>query len=496
LKYKNFYKKSINLIYMKKRRYLILVIFFSFFLFTFNGYIEAQAFNKIISSLKWANTVGAKTMPTGTKIYKVNDYGGNNDGKTVNTGAIQKAIDVCSANGGGIVVFEAGSYITGSIFVKKNVHLKIDKEVTIVGSQDIADYPEIDTRVAGIEMKWPAALINILNEDNVAISGDGTVFANGHPFWEKYWAMRKEYDAKGLRWIVDYDCKRPRAFLVSGSSNITLKGFTVRQAGFWTVQLLYSKYVTVNGLTIQNNIDGKGPSTDGVDIDSSSFVLIENCDIDCNDDNFCLKAGRDADGIRINRPTEYIVIRNCISRKGSGLITCGSETAGSIRNVLAYNLKAKGTSNGFNFKSAITRGGTVENIYIHDIELDSVNTALLVTMNWNPSYSYSKLPPEYHYDSIPPHWKTMLQQVSPKDGTPTFRNIYIANVKGTARNLAISATGMKESPAEGFNLYNIEVSSGSAGKICFAKNWKCQHVIITAKDSSQVDIQECSDVKL
>ena len=124
-------------------------------------------------------------------------------------------------------------------------------------------------------------------------------------------ATRKEYDAKGLRWIVDYDVKRVRTVLVQNSSDITVKGITFKNAGFWTIQLLYSHHLTVNGVIIKNNEDGSGPSTDGVDVDSSSWVLIENCDIDCNDDNFCLKAGRDWDGLRVNRPTEYVVIRKC-----------------------------------------------------------------------------------------------------------------------------------------------------------------------------------------
>ena len=211
-------------------------------------------------------------------------------------------------------------------------------------------------------MKWPAALINVIDQSNVAVTGQGKVDAQGKFCWDKYWAMRKDYEAKGLRWIVDYDAKRVRTFLVQSSSDVSLKGLTFSNAGFWTVQLLYSTYVTVDGITVRNNEDGHGPSTDGVDVDSSSWVLIENCDIDCNDDDFCLKAGRDWDGLRVNRPTEYVVIRKCIARKGGGLLTLGSETSGGIRHVLATDLVAKGTGNGFHIKSATTRGGVVEDI--------------------------------------------------------------------------------------------------------------------------------------
>ena len=167
--------------------------------------------------------------------------------------------------------------------------------------------------------------------------------------------------------------------------------------------------------TINNNIGGHGPSTDGIDIDSSTNILIEHCDIDCNDDNICIKAGRDADGLRVNRPTENVVVRHCITRRGAGLITCGSETSGSIRNVLGYQLKAFGTSSALRLKSAMNRGGTVENIYMTQVEVDSVGSILAADLNWNPSYSYSRLPMEFEGKDIPEHWKVMLTPVEPKE---------------------------------------------------------------------------------
>jgi len=470
----------------------------SSFLLIFSSAVESEPAEEAIPMPQWTKQVGAKTIPDKTTVFKVNDYGAVNDGKTPTTKAIQAAIDACAADGGGIVAFEPGEYLSGSIFVKEGVNLRIDKDVTILGSQDIADYPEIETRVAGIEMKWPAALLNIIDQDNAAVTGEGTVHARGKPFWDKYWTMRREeYEPKGLRWIVDYDCKRPRTLLVQNCTNITLKGITLKQAGFWTVHILYSKYVTVDGLVILNNIGGNGPSTDGIDIDSSSFILVENCDIDCHDDDFCLKAGRDADGLRVNRPTEYVVIRNCVSRAGSGLITCGSETSGGIRHILAHNLKAKGTGVGLRFKSAKTRGGTVEDVYLQDIEMESVGVVLEVSMNWNPSYSYSSLPEGYSYENIPPHWKTMLQKVEPPEkGIPEFKNVHISRVKVSGANRALSVSGTKESIVKAFHLKDVEIEAGSAGKISFAEGWEFDNVYIKASDNKELNVQNCSDMKL
>jgi polygalacturonase len=463
----------------------------------FSGYsINSAALTpeNIPTDLKWAAKVGAKKTPHGKKVYNVSSYGARNDGITLNTKAIQDAIDACSLAKGGIVTFDTGSYVTGSLFIKKGVTLNIARNTTLLGSQDIADYPEIDTRIAGVEMKWPAALINVLDQENAALKGEGKIFARGKVFWNKYWEMRRDYEKKGLRWIVDYDCKRPRTLLVSRSSNVTIKGITLQQAGFWTLQILYSHNITVDGITIQNNIDGSGPSTDGIDIDSSSWILVQNCDIDCNDDDFCLKAGRDADGLRVNRPTEFIVIHDCIARKGAGLITCGSETSGSIRNVLAYNMTANGTSNCINFKSAITRGGTVENIYAHDIKMSNVGTMLRATMDWNPSYSYSTLPKEYSYDSIPAHWKMMLQKVTPEQGTPHFKNVYLWNFTGSVRGQAVSIAGMKESPIENYFLTDIDIEARTPGDISYARGWKFKNVSVKCPEDGTVRVQNSDNM--
>ena len=474
-----------------KRSYLPLFWIIIFCCPFFNSFAQPSA------SLGWVKNVGARKSPTIKKQYYVNNYGAIADGKTVTTKAIQAAIDACAKNGGGIVSFKPGVYLMGSVFLKSNVHVEIDKGVLIKGSQNFDDYPEIDTRIAGIEMRWPAALINIINQKNVAVSGSGKVDAQGKFCWDKYWAMRKEYEPKGLRWIGDYDAKRVRTFLVQSSEDITLKGLTFSNAGFWTVQLLYSKYITVDGVTVRNNEDGHGPSTDGIDVDSTSWVLIENCDIDCNDDDFCLKAGRDWDGLRVNRPTEYVVIRKCVARKGGGLLTLGSETSGGIRHVLATELVAKGTGNGFHIKSATTRGGTVEDIHFQNVAMDSVGNAFMFTMNWNPTYSYSALPAGYNYDSLPSHWKTMLQKVEPAEkGIPKFKDIFVNNISVKDAKKAINASGLRQSTLDNFNFENIVINGNNAGQVNYAKDWNFKNVRIKAKDNSSISVKNSGNVKL
>ena len=449
-------------------------------------------------ALDWVNKTGSKKFPTGKSVLLTSSYGAVGDGKTLNTDAIQKAIDAAAAKGGGIVAFKPGSYVTGSIYLKTNVHLRIDKGVELLGSQDFKDYPEIKTRIAGIEMLWPSALINLIDVTNAAVTGEGVINARGKFCWDKYWNMRKnDYDPKGLRWIVDYDAKRVRTVLVQNASDITLKNVTIKNAGFWTVQLLYSHHITVDGLVIRNNEDGKGPSTDGIDVDSSSWVLIQNCDIDCNDDDFCLKAGRDWDGLRVNRPTEYVVIRKCIARKGGGLLTLGSETSGSIRHVLATDLIGKGTGNGLHIKSATTRGGTVEDIHFRNIQLDSVKTAFQFTMNWNPSYSYSTLPPGYSYDSIPEHWKVMLTKVEPKEkGIPHFKDVYVSNIKAVGITKIVNAAGLPESSIQGFHFTDLDIQGSSAGDISYGEGWIFKNVKLKGADGKPLNVTNSKSMEL
>jgi hypothetical protein len=444
----------------------------------------------------WENEVGAKQFPSSKQLFIANAYGAKGDSATLNSKSIQAAIDACAAKGGGVVTFKPGNYVTGSVFLKSGVTLRLDSGVVLLGSQNIKDYPIIPTRIAGIEMNWPAALINVLNAQNVEVTGKGIIDGRGKVFWDLYWSMRKIYEPKGLRWVVDHECQRPRMVLVSRSKNVSLEGLQLHRSGFWTVQLLYSQNITVNGIVIRNNIGGHGPSTDGIDIDSSTRILIENCNIDCNDDNICLKAGRGADGVRVNRPTEYVVIRNCESGLGGGLIVFGSESAGSIRHILAYNLTANGTSAALRFKSAIiNRGGTVEDVTAYHINAVNTKAAIVVSLSWNPSYSYPTLPPAYVGKKIPAYWKTMLEKVPTTLPLPKFQNIHIADLVANNSIIGIDAAGMEGSTLDNFTFNNCLFNVQKAGSITYAKDWTLRNVVFHTEKGDSLSISHSENIQ-
>lgn len=424
--------------------------------------------------------------------FNVQTYGAKGDGTTLDTAVIQHAIDAAALHGGTVIV-PPGTYLSGSLFVKTGVTLEIDKGATILGSQRLQDYPELPTRVAGIEMVWPAALVNVYKQSNAAITGEGIIDGDGKVWWNNYWALRKIDEPEGLRWASDYDAKRPRLIQIYDSSNVRLSKLLLTRSGFWTVHICYSHDVTVDGVTIRNNVGGRGPSTDGIDIDSSRKILVQNADISVNDDALCLKAGRDADGLRVHRPTEDVVLRDSIVRDGAAGVTIGSETSGGFRHIEAYNITTlKAVPVGILFKSAHTRGGFAEDIRIHDMTLIDTPVVLRINMNWNPSYSYAAIPADLK--SYPAYYKVLSTPVPADKGLPHFHDVHIWNIKATGAKTAFEVNAYPSAPLLDFTLDHLQIQAATAGHIDDAKDWKFSNISLTTADGSVVALSNDSNI--
>jgi len=433
--------------------------------------------------------LSAGTANASPKTFVVNDYGAKGDGTTLETVSIQKAIDAAAIHGGKVTL-KPGIYLTGSLFLKSGVTLNVPEGVTLIGSEKLVDYPMLPTRIAGIEMTWPAALINVRDQHKVTIVGKGIIDGDGPIWWKSYWDLRATYEPKGLRWASDYDARRPRLILIQNSAHVLLgSGILLKRSGFWTIQILYSHNVHVDGVTIRNNEGGRGPSTDGIDIDSSRKVLVEHADIDVNDDALCLKSGRDSDGLRVNRPTQDIVIRDSIVRRGAAAITIGSETSGGFRNIEAYNITAlKGVPNGVLFKSAHTRGGYAKDIRIHDLTLEGVAIPIHITMNWNPSYSYATLPAGMK--DIPSYWVTLTTIVPEQQGLPHFSGVHIWNIKATGARRAFDVSAYPNATLDDFRFDHLEIEAVTTGAIANTRNWTLTDSSINTSDGSKPVITE------
>jgi hypothetical protein len=251
--------------------------------------------------------------------------------------------------------------------------------------------------------------------------------------------------------------------------------------------------VTVDHITIRNNIGGRGPSTDGVDIDSSSKVLVEHADIDVNDDALCLKAGRDADGLRVNRATEDVVIRDSVIRSGAAAVTFGSETSGGFRNIEAYNLTAeKGVGAGVLIKSAKVRGGGGRDLRIHDLHLDGVKIPIEVNLNWNPNYSYATLPPGAR--AVPQYWLTLATPVPEDRGLPHFADVHIWNVFATGAQAAIRIAGYPNDKLQDFRIDHVHIAAAEAGSIADRQDLRLKDIDLVVGVGEHLNVEDNEDL--
>lgn len=434
------------------------------------------------------------------RIFDIRAFGATGDGKTLDTLAIQGSIDAAFGAGGGTIVVSEGVFLSGALFLKSNVELHLAEGATIRAIQDDLHYPEIWSRIAGVEMDWPAALINIYRQQNVRITGKGTIDGNGRFWWDKFWGdppmsggMFKDYVDRGLRWAVDYDCKRIRGVLAHEAQNVLIKNVTIMRSGFWTVTMTYCERVHVDGVIVRNNVDGFGPSSDGINTDSSSDILVENCDIDCNDDNLCIKSGKDADGLRVNRPAENIVYRDCLTRSGHGLFTLGSETSGGMRNIEVYGLKAVGTTMGLRFKSAKVRGGIMENILFHDIEMEAVAYPFHFELNWYPEYSYATIPENISKNSVPERWKALTAPVIPAEwGIPEFRDITFCDITAIKAEQGFHVNAYPEKPMRNICWKNVHIEAEAPGEICHAREWSMDNVTLRVEGADEISFTDAN----
>jgi exo-poly-alpha-galacturonosidase len=400
-----------------------------------------------------------------TNRFVVTDFGALGDCRTLNTKAIQRAIDRCASAGGGTVVVPAGTFVTGAIFLKQGTDLEIARGGVLKGSQNTNDYPWINTRIAGFEMKWPAALVNAEAVTNLTISGPGTMDGSGERWWREYWdARKKESDDLDPHFKVP----RPRLVHIIRSEKVAVRDLQLKDPAFWNLQVTYCEGVEITGVTIRaHHSELRAASSDGIDIDSTRNVKITGCDIECDDDGICLKAGRDADGLRVNLPTENVVIRNCRVGNAAGLVVFGSETAGGIRNVKIYDCKAEnGCGEVVRFKTRMGRGGVVEDVLYQNIEADGVRSVFNFNMD---AFTSTWLPEEFR------------TPVPAEKGTPVFRNIQVRNLK--AKNCASAGrlVGLSESPLRDIRLENIEIEADSGFTIRNARGLRFQNVKVNGK---------------
>jgi alpha-L-rhamnosidase len=306
---------------------------------------------------------------TDRKHTSVSDFGAVGDGVTLNTIAIQKTIAAVAAAGGGIVEIPRGTFRSGSIFLQRGVELHLAAGAVLLGSTNIADYPKRETRIEGHFEPWRMALVNAQQLEHVRITGTGVLNGNGVPFWEAFWQRRKENPN-----CTNLEVERPRLVFIDRCRDVQIADVSLEDSGFWNLHLYRCRDVTIEGLRITipsaAKLNLRGPSTDGIDIDSSQNITIRRCYISTNDDNIALKGSKGplADQDKDSPPVENIVVEEVECGDGNGLITCGSE-ATAIRNVSVRNCRMTGRATVLTLKLRPDTPQHYENIILDGITL-------------------------------------------------------------------------------------------------------------------------------
>lgn len=266
--------------------------------------------------------------------FLITDYGVVNDSTILQTAAIQKIIDDASSKDGGVIVVPKGVFLSGALFFKAKTHLHLSEGAILKGSDDIKDYPFIPSRMEGQSIDYFAALVNVYGVDGFTLSGKGTIDGNGLRYWKAFWDRRKENPK-----CTNLEVSRPRLLFVRDCDNIQIQDVKLHNAGFWTSHYYKCKNVKILDLHIFSPRKPiKAPSTDAIDLDVCSNVLVKGCYMSVNDDAIALKGGKGpwADTISSNGENTNIIIEDCEFGFCHATLTCGSESIHN-KNILMRN---------------------------------------------------------------------------------------------------------------------------------------------------------------
>ena len=444
----------------------------------------ADAATRFVSQMAVKGAASYAKLPKRTRRCVVTDSGAVGDGKTVNTTAIQAAIDTCAAKkGGGVLVVPKGTFLSGAIFLKQGVNLLVEKDGVLKGTTNPDDYPQIKSRWEGTEEMYTASLVNAEGVTGLEISGEGTIDGSGDEWMAKNPFRRAVPQgpggppapaAAGASAPVAPPVAappsapagprrgRPRLIGIQNSKDVRIAGLYLHNQAIWCLFVLYSENVEIDGVTIaaEHNI----PSSDGIDIDSSKHVHINHVYIEDGDDCISIKSGKDADGLRVNRPAEDILIENSHFAYGQGGVAMGSETSGGIRNVTTLNcLFDAGNWAPIRFKTQPSRGGVVENITYKDITLHATRQAFEMNMEW-------RMVGPRQPDSNP---------------LPVMRNIRIINVKGDVMSVG-AIHGLAGSPIQGVTFENCKISAQRGFRLDHARSVDLKGLTIDVKTGDPV----------
>lgn len=313
------------------------------------------------------------------RIYRVSDFGANGDGTQDARPAVLAAIAKAKAEGGGRVVLSPGVWpCRGPIRLESRIELHLEPGAHLLFSPEPEHYlPVVETRWEGTRVLSYSPLIYAFDVEDVAITGRGTIDGNvrsgfhaWHPLADPDMQRLRRMGFTGVplaeRVFGAGTHLRPPLVQLLHARRVLLQDFTAVNSPFWVNHLVYSEHVTVRGIQVESHF----PNNDGVDVDSSRYVLVEGSTFRTGDDAVVIKSGRDLDGRTVAKPSEYVVVRNN-DMGGEDGIALGSEMSGDIRYVFFTDNVLRSGSSAIRFKANLDRGGTVEHIGVRRFQVGS-----------------------------------------------------------------------------------------------------------------------------
>jgi polygalacturonase len=315
------------------------------------------------------------------RTYKVSDFGATGDGAADARPGILAAIAKAKADGGGKVVLSPGVWLSkGPIRLESRIDFHLEPGAHLLFSPAPEHYlPVVETRWEGTRVFSYSPLIYAWEVEDLAITGAGTIDGNVNSGFHP-WHPKADPDMQRLRRMGFNGVPvaervfgagtylRPPLVQLNHAKRVLLQGFTAINSPFWVNHLVYSEHVTVRGIKVESHF----PNNDGVDVDSSRYVLVEGSTFRTGDDAVVIKSGRDLDGRTVAKPSEYVVVRDN-DMGGEDGIALGSEMSGDIRYVFFTDNVLRSGSSAIRFKANLDRGGTVEHVGVRRFKVGSFN---------------------------------------------------------------------------------------------------------------------------
>lgn len=453
------------------------------------------------------------------------DFGAVGDGLTKNTEAFEKAIADAAAKGGGKVIIPRGMWLTGPIVLKSNINLHAEEGAMVIFSEDFDDYPLIKTSFEGLDTYRCQSPISGKDLENVAITGPGTFDGSGDAWrpvkkskmtdgqWKslvqsggllsddgKVWypsESSKRGDTAGNFNVPDYDRKeqfesvkdfmRPVMVSLINCNKVLLDGPTFQNSPAWNLHPLMSQNVILRNLNVRN--PWYSQNGDGLDLESCKNALVYNNTFDVGDDAICIKSGKDEDGRRRGIPTENVIVKNNTVYHGHGGFVVGSEMSGGVKNVHVSNCTFMGTDIGLRFKSTRGRGGVVENIYISDIDMIDIPTQAI---SFNLFYGGNSPILDDTQSAETEKRDESLMPVT--EETPSFKNIYMKNIRVAGAEQALVLQGLPEMNLKNVSLENSVLKAKRGITAVDSDGIQLKNVKVMAEQGSALTIYNSKNI--